>query len=172
MITTTVCFRHLTHWCRRISTSVGTPLGGMMSGYTDHHTGFHRVIPCDCRVTWGDSQIDPGFPWGDVQSVQHPHFTKSLGPGTLFTGWFRRFWRTNPFYTRKRLCRYWMLPGIDVDTNLIGHTFTPKNDRPFRIVIRNLRHSTPVDEIQTALEARSHIRKTIPSNWKSLTTNG
>lgn len=43
--------------------------------------------------------------------------------------------------------------------NLIGHTFTPKNDRPFRIVIRNLHHSTPVDEIQTALEARGHVLK-------------
>jgi len=40
--------------------------------------------------------------------------------------------------------------------NLIGHTFTQKDQRPFRIVIRNLHHSTPTEEIQKVLEDSGH----------------
>lgn len=35
---------------------------------------------------------------------------------------------------------------------LIGHTFNCKDKRPYRIVIRNLHYTTPIDEIKTAIE--------------------
>lgn len=36
---------------------------------------------------------------------------------------------------------------------LIGHTFTPKDKKPYRIVIRKLHHTTPHSEITKAIEA-------------------
>lgn len=35
---------------------------------------------------------------------------------------------------------------------LIGHTFSPKSERPFRLVIKNLHPSPPKEEIQTTIE--------------------
>lgn len=39
------------------------------------------------------------------------------------------------------------------EKELIGHTFTSKDERPFRIVIKNLHPSTPTEAIQEAVES-------------------
>ncbi|KAL4119870.1 hypothetical protein QTP88_012632 [Uroleucon formosanum] len=44
-----------------------------------------------------------------------------------------------------------------MDTNASFHTFRPPVDRPFRIVIRNLHHSTLSADISTALLEEGHI---------------
>lgn len=47
---------------------------------------------------------------------------------------------------------YKRLMTIVRENNLIGHTFTRKDTRPYRIVIRNLHPSTPVEAIREAIE--------------------
>lgn len=42
------------------------------------------------------------------------------------------------------------------EKNLIGHSFTRKEEKPFRIVIRNLHSSTPLDEISKVLTENGH----------------
>lgn len=39
------------------------------------------------------------------------------------------------------------------EKNIIGHTFTCKDERPYRIVIRNLHSSTPTEAIKEAIES-------------------
>lgn len=48
---------------------------------------------------------------------------------------------------------YKKLISIVREKGLIGHTFTRKDQKNYRIVIRNLHHSTPIDEIIEAVES-------------------
>lgn len=45
------------------------------------------------------------------------------------------------------------------EKKLIGHTFTPKDERPYRIVIKNLHPSTPMEAIKQAIESTGNIVK-------------
>lgn len=52
---------------------------------------------------------------------------------------------------------YRKLISLVREKGLIGHTFTPKDQRNYRIVIRNLHHSTPLDEITEAIEGTGNL---------------
>lgn len=54
--------------------------------------------------------------------------------------------------TTENTSAYKKLMEVVREKQLIGHTFTPKSDRPYRIVIKNLHHSTPTDAIKEAIE--------------------
>ncbi|CAH2106657.1 unnamed protein product [Euphydryas editha] len=43
------------------------------------------------------------------------------------------------------------------DKGLIGHTFNRKDKRPFRVVIKNLHHSTPINVIKETLEETGNV---------------
>lgn len=43
------------------------------------------------------------------------------------------------------------------EQNMIGHTFTPKAERCYRIVIKNLHHTTPIEAIKEAIENTGNI---------------
>ena len=43
------------------------------------------------------------------------------------------------------------------ENGLIGHTFNRKDKRPYRIVIRNLHHTTPISVIKETLESTGNI---------------
>lgn len=43
------------------------------------------------------------------------------------------------------------------EKGLIGHTFNRKEDRNYRLVVRNLHHTTPIDEIKTEFEKTGNI---------------
>lgn len=43
------------------------------------------------------------------------------------------------------------------ENQLIGHTFTRKEDRPFRIIIKNLHPTTPIDEIKKAIKETGNV---------------
>lgn len=47
---------------------------------------------------------------------------------------------------------YKQLMEIVRENNLIGHTFTRKDKKPYRIVIKNLHHTTPIAAIKEAME--------------------
>ncbi|KAL4112288.1 hypothetical protein QTP88_016105 [Uroleucon formosanum] len=53
-----------------------------------------------------------------------------------------------------------------MDTNASFHTFRPPVDRPFRIVIRNLHHSTLSADISTALLEEGHIEMAYRIEYK------
>lgn len=59
--------------------------------------------------------------------------------------------------TTKDTDTYKKLMALVRERKLIGHTFTPKSDRPYRIVIKNLHHSTPIDAIKEAIESTGNI---------------
>ncbi|CAG9137125.1 unnamed protein product [Plutella xylostella] len=48
---------------------------------------------------------------------------------------------------------YKKLLSLVREKKMIGHTFIQKNERPYRIVIKNLHHSTPTDAIIEAVES-------------------
>lgn len=48
---------------------------------------------------------------------------------------------------------YKKLINVVREKKLIGHTFTRKDERPYRIVVKNLHHTTPVEAIIEAVES-------------------
>jgi hypothetical protein len=42
------------------------------------------------------------------------------------------------------------------DDNIVHHTYQIRNERAYRVVLRNLHHSLPLQDIQTELEALVH----------------
>lgn len=54
-----------------------------------------------------------------------------------------------------------ILPMV-LDKNLIGHTFTQKNERPYRLLIKNFHSSTATDAIREAIEStRNPVKREI-----------
>lgn len=55
------------------------------------------------------------------------------------------------------------------DNNVIHHTYQPKDERAYRIVIKYLHHTTDIDEIKTELAANGHTVRNV-MNCKSRIT--
>lgn len=47
------------------------------------------------------------------------------------------------------------------DENIVHHTYQLKQDRAYRVVIRNLHHSVPLDDIKQELHDKGHIVRNI-----------
>lgn len=54
--------------------------------------------------------------------------------------------------TTDTVANYKKLMAVVRERKLIGHTFTPKSERPYRIVIKNLHPSTPIEAIKEAIK--------------------
>lgn len=54
---------------------------------------------------------------------------------------------------------YKKIMAVVREKQLIGHTFVPKSERPCRIVIKNLHHSTPIQAIKDVIEETGNTVK-------------